>query len=754
MADSTISQLPPAVSVGSTDVVPVDQGGVTKRATVGMLNQPITANTVSGAIYGSPIKTTPADLDRLPLLDSTTAYSLANTTWGNVKTTLDVRYPQIANIPVLAGFQNINDFVVTWTNATLTFTIAPTGASFQFYSNDILYTKSSLQSITIPNVTGNYYFYFDATGTLVAGTSFIPAMILSYAFVAMLYWNSSQAAAVPDLMLEGHQSKMPPQDHYYLHDTIGCAYDRVVGGQLPSVTSDGDGSTNAMIEFSATPGAIWDEDLEWIIPAKALTDNIAVMWKTGAGVWNSDATLPYMVRTTGTGRAAYNQFTGGAWQLTEVVDTQFLLMHLFSVPGLTTRWMLVMGTTDYANVNAAIAGASTEILTITGIPVPEFKAIASFVIQTDNTYANTPKSRVRALATGVDFIDWRHAQIGGSGASGTGGDVVGPVGATPNDIALFDGATGKLIKDGVPSTVVGTAVHGVSSKTTPVDADEIAITDSASAFALAKLTWANLKATAKTYFDTIYAALAGSASQVFSVGDPTAADHAVKLKQVSLFPTVNSATSPDIFAAVGATINLNNSSPVTTTSFVACTAAQVGSIKTIIPNANWSITASANLIVDGLITGTIVMPANANLQVIPLTTTQFKVTTIFATGTFTPALKFGGNSVGMTYSVQSGIFEKIGSTVTVYFAIVLTAKGSSTGVATVTGFPYSFATSLNSIAIAYNLTVTGQTFFLGSANTTVSSLYPLNNGTLGSQLTDTAISNTTILQIQVTYIHA
>jgi hypothetical protein len=667
-----------------------------------MLNQPITANTIAVTVGAAPIKTTPVDADRLTLLDSASAYSLASTSWGNVKTTLDVRYPQIANIPVLAGFQNINDFIVTWTNGTRTFTIAPTGVSFQFYSNNTLYTKSALESIVIPNVTSNYYFYYDATGTLAVTTSFVPALILSYSFIAMLYWNTTQA--VPDLMLEGHQSKMEPQDHYYLHDTIGCAYDRVVGGQLPSVTSDGDGSTNAMIEFSATPGAIWDEDLEWIIPVKNLTDNIAVMWKTGAGVWNSDATLPYMVRTTGSGRAAYNQFTGGAWQLTEIADTDFLLMHLFSVPGLTTRWLLIMGTTQYVDINSAVAGASTEILTISGIPVPEFKAIASFVIQTATAYANTPKSRVRALATGVDFIDWRHAQIGGAGASGTGGDVVGPVGAVANDIAVFDGATGKLIKDGgTPSAVIATAAHAAASKTTPVAADEIYINDSASAFALARLTWANLL----TMLGGIYAALAGSASQVFSVGTATAADHAVKLKQVSLMPTVASATSPDIFGAAGYTINYDNTTPVTATSFTACTAAQIGSTKKLIPVQNANITASSNLIIDGATSGTLVLPAGANIEVLALSTTQFKVTTIFATGTFVPVI-VGLTTAGTgTYTLQAGFWTKVGGVVT-YFIDLTWSAHTGTGNMAVQILPFIPGGTNNPPAavVSYNLALT------------------------------------------------
>jgi hypothetical protein len=55
---------------------------------------------------------------------------------------------------------------------------------------------------------------------------------------------------------------------------------------------------------------------------------------------------------------------------------------------------------------------------------------------------------------------------------------------------------------------IASIIHGVSAKTTPVDADELGLIDSAASWVLKKLTWSNLKATLKTYFDGIYAALA------------------------------------------------------------------------------------------------------------------------------------------------------------------------------------------------------------------------------------------------------
>ncbi|KAA3649399.1 MAG: hypothetical protein DWQ11_18835 [Proteobacteria bacterium] len=60
---------------------------------------------------------------------------------------------------------------------------------------------------------------------------------------------------------------------------------------------------------------------------------------------------------------------------------------------------------------------------------------------------------------------------------------------------------------------VAVPTHAAAGKATPVDADEIPLVDSAASWALKKLTWANLKTTLKTYFDTIYASVSSVVSQ-------------------------------------------------------------------------------------------------------------------------------------------------------------------------------------------------------------------------------------------------
>lgn len=67
----------------------------------------------------------------------------------------------------------------------------------------------------------------------------------------------------------------------------------------------------------------------------------------------------------------------------------------------------------------------------------------------------------------------------------------------------------------ITATTMGDLTNSLTAKTTPVDADYVPLMDSAASNIWKKLSWSNIKATLKTYFDTLYQTILTAAN----VGD-------------------------------------------------------------------------------------------------------------------------------------------------------------------------------------------------------------------------------------------
>lgn len=93
-------------------------------------------------------------------------------------------------------------------------------------------------------------------------------------------------------------------------------------------------------------------------------------------------------------------------------------------------------------------------------------------------------------------------------------------------------------------TPVQTAVHAATSKATPVDADEIALVDSAASWGLKKLTWANLKATLWTAWGALVSAGTAKTAPVdadlFAIADSASSNATKKLTWANLKATLKS----------------------------------------------------------------------------------------------------------------------------------------------------------------------------------------------------------------------
>jgi len=72
----------------------------------------------------------------------------------------------------------------------------------------------------------------------------------------------------------------------------------------------------------------------------------------------------------------------------------------------------------------------------------------------------------------------------------------------------FDGTANITVAATEDLTTAGALILGATTKATPADADQVGLMDSAASNILKKLSWANIKATLKAYFDAIYSTYA------------------------------------------------------------------------------------------------------------------------------------------------------------------------------------------------------------------------------------------------------
>ena len=124
-------------------------------------------------------------------------------------------------------------------------------------------------------------------------------------------------------------------------------------------------------------------------------------------------------------------------------------------------------------------------------------------------------------------------------------------------------------------------------------------------------------------------------------------------------------------------------------------------------------------------------------------------------GTWTMGVSFGGASVGVTTSLNTGTYTKIGRQVTVNGIIILTNKGSSTGAARISGLPYTIGNSVpnySAVSLRFeNITFANQFQSFGQINTTTIELEEITILGAVTTLTDADFANNSSILISFTY---
>jgi hypothetical protein len=123
-------------------------------------------------------------------------------------------------------------------------------------------------------------------------------------------------------------------------------------------------------------------------------------------------------------------------------------------------------------------------------------------------------------------------------------------------------------------------------------------------------------------------------------------------------------------------------------------------------------------------------------------------------GTWTPGITFGSLSAGLTYSLQSGFYTKIGRQVTLTGIVNLSNKGSSVGSVNITGLPFTVGNANGYYSTSFmrvnNITFTGTMSGLALINFTLIGLEVINAGTL-TDISNTNFANNSSIILSLTY---
>lgn len=159
--------------------------------------------------------------------------------------------------------------------------------------------------------------------------------------------------------------------------------------------------------------------------------------------------------------------------------------------------------------------------------------------------------------------------------------------------------------------------------------------------------------------------------------------------------------------------------------------------------------------------GTVASSVTPSLTSVAFSSNSATPLSVYTEGTFTPGLTFGGSFTGGSLSVALGSYSRVGNRVTFDCNIIVSAVGSSTGNALITGLPYSASVSgpfttpaVLATGVTYTATYTNTVASIGaSANISLQQVSPvsLGSGSTVLNLTNVGFNVGTTIYVSGSY---
>lgn len=294
---------------------------------------------------------------------------------GNMDGLADDDHPQY---PKKRGWNSgySSSVAITFDAGTRTFSIAPTGANFEYWVSGVKYTKTTAQTVIIDDTEGLWFIYFDGA-TLTASQTPWSIESSNFALVATLYWDATNNALV-HCEYELHSWVMDPSSHNYLHDVFGTRWEDGLAVSINGANLD------------VTNGHIHDEDIDIYI-----TDDV------GSGMWDqtlTPASMPILYRTGADGDwrilaasttpvylssniPQVNVYSGGSWIWQDVGVNQYFVYWVIASGDITYPVWLVPGQESSDSLANTRDGNQLADMLFGDLPSPEHKVIARVIIR-------------------------------------------------------------------------------------------------------------------------------------------------------------------------------------------------------------------------------------------------------------------------------------------------------------------------------------------------------------------------------------